>query len=121
MDTHAVLWFLSGDDRLSGRARETMESPDSVLLVSAASVWEMAIKASLGKLRVPDDFLEALSEQGFGVLDVTGPHAWAVRDLPLLDHRDPFDRQLVAQALVESLPVISGDPVLDQYGVERHW
>lgn len=98
-----------------------MEASESVLLVSAASVWEMAIKASLGKLRIPDDFLEALGEQGFGVLDLTGVHAWAVRTLPLREHRDPFDRQLVAQALVESLPIISGDPALDQYGVDRHW
>ena len=121
MDTQALLWFLSGDERLSASARETMEAGDSVLLVSAASVWEVAIKASLGKLEVPDDLLEVMAKQGFEVLAVTGEHAWAVARLPLGAHKDPFDRQLVAQALLEELPVVSSDPHLDAYGVKRRW
>jgi PIN domain nuclease of toxin-antitoxin system len=98
-----------------------MESGESVLLVSAASVWEMAIKTSLGKLELPQDLLEVMDEQGFQILEVTGAHAWAVSTLPLGDHKDPFDRQLVTQALLEDLPVISGDSELDEYGIKRHW
>jgi PIN domain nuclease of toxin-antitoxin system len=91
------------------------------MLVSAASIWEMAIKKSLGKLDVPDDLLEILRGQGFGVLSIDAEHAWAVAELPLSDHTDPFDRQLVAQALVVDMPIISRDARLDRYGVKRIW
>ena len=121
MDTHTLLWFLSGDDRLSDAARGAIEEPRNTILVSAASIWEMAIKASLGKLKVPANLLDVLREQGFVSLAVEPHHAWGVVDLPVGDHKDPFDRQLVAQALAEQLPIISGDGALDQYGVERLW
>ena len=121
VDTHALLWFLSDDAELSTNARETMESGDNVLLASSACVWEMAIKASLGKLTVPADLPRIVREQGFSEFDVTAEHAWAVATLPLTEHRDPFDRLLVAQALVEGLPLISNDAQLDQYGIKRHW
>lgn len=121
VDSHALLWFLTDDPRLSAPARDTMQSGESVLLVSAASVWEMAIKSSMGKLTAPDDLLDVLHDQGFEVLGVAADHAWAVRGLHLGDHKDPFDRLLVAQAKHENLPVISNDPQLDQYGVTRHW
>ena len=121
VDTHALLWFLSDDPQLSPTAKATMESSETVLLASAACIWEMAIKAGLGKLKVPADLPSILDEQGFATLDVAAQHAWAVADLPLSDHRDPFDRLLVAQALVERLGVISNDTQLDQYGIKRHW
>ncbi len=121
VDTHALLWFLGDDEQLSGAARETMESGESVLLASVACFWEMAIKASLGKLTVPKDLPGILREQGFTEFDVTAEHAWAVHELPLTEHRDPFDRLLVAQALVDDLPLISGDAELDQYGIKRRW
>lgn len=121
-DSHTLLWFLAGDSALSGRARDTIEDPVNVVLVSAASIWEMAIKSSLGKLELPEDLLDEIETQGFSTLPVEPEHAWAVAHLPLVpDHKDPFDRQLVAQALVEDLAVISCDDRLDQYGVRRIW
>jgi PIN domain nuclease of toxin-antitoxin system len=121
VDTHALLWFLAGDEQLSRPARRLIEDPENVLLISAASIWEMAIKKSSGKLEVPDDLPEIIRSQGFGVLAVDADHAWAVAQLPATDHKDPFDRQLAAQALVEGVPVISRDARLDSYGVTRLW
>lgn len=121
VDTHALLWYLADDSRLSAPAKVTMESGESVLFVSAASVCELAIKSSLGKLRVPDDLIEALDEEGFEPLEMGLQHAWRLADLPRGEHKDPFDRMLVAQALVEDLPVISNDDQLDRYGIRRHW
>lgn len=121
VDTHALLWFLRDDEQLSSDARATMESRDNTLLVSAASVWEMGIKAGLGKLTVPAELPALLHNEGFESLDVSTQHAWAVRQLALGEHRDPFDRLLAAQALVEDLAVISNDARLETYGVTRHW
>lgn len=92
-----------------------------MVLASSACVWEMAVKASLGKIRVPTDLPSILVEQGFDPFDVTAEHAWAVAGLPPTDHRDLFDRLLVAQALVEGLGIISNDAQLDRYGIRRHW
>lgn len=121
VDTHALLWYLAGDPRLSADAKRTLESGESIVFVSAASVWEMAVKASIGKLALPEDLAEGLDEEGFESLDVTFDHAWRVGSLPVGDHKDPFDRLLVAQALVEELPIVSNDSELDRYGIERHW
>lgn len=98
-----------------------MEDPESVLLISAASIWEISIKSALGKLVIPDNLLEEAETQGFQYLDVTAPHAWRLRRLPVTEHKDPFDRLLVIQALYEKLPIISDDEQLDQYHVQRHW
>lgn len=81
----------------------------------------MAVKSGLGKLSVPADLPSILVQQGFTPFDVTAEHAWAVAGLPLADHRDPFDRLLVAQARVEGVGIISSDKQLDQYDIERHW
>jgi PIN domain nuclease of toxin-antitoxin system len=121
VDTQALLWFLTNDPRLTADAKQTMESGESVLLVSAASIWEMAIKSGLGKLRVPDNLPAILSDQGFESLAIEPRHAWAVRALPVGAHQDPFDRLLAAQARVEDLPVISSDAAFDAYGVKRLW
>lgn len=89
--------------------------------MSAATVWEMAIKQGLGKLKIPDDLLEVLEAEGFETLSVAPRHALAVSRLPMAEHRDPFDRLLVAQALEEGVPVISADSRFDSYGAERVW
>ncbi len=121
VDTHALLWFLTDDAALSPTAKGTMESHDDVLLVSAASLWEIAIKTSLGKLDAPDDLPALIRDEGFECLTVTDAHAWAVRQLPLAGHKDPFDRLLAAQAQVEQLAIVSNDERLDRYGVTRRW
>ena len=121
VDTHALLWFLADDPKLSAAARATMESGESTLLVSAVTVWEITIKAALGKLEAPAGLLDSLPEQGFDELPVSGRHAWRVGSLPLGAHQDPFDRLLVAHAIEEGLAIISVDAQLDQYGVTRHW
>lgn len=121
VDTHALLWFLTDDPALSVDAKVTMESGSEVLMVSAASLWEIAIKTSLGKLDAPSDLPQIIRDEGFEVLEVGAEHAWAVRVLPLSEHKDPFDRLLAAQAITERLAVISNDGQLDRSGVVRHW
>ncbi len=120
LDTHALLWWLTDDPALSQRARELVADPANEPLVSSASVWEIAIKRSLGKLVAPEDLPERIAEEGFSWLAITAHHAWQVRDLPP-HHRDPFDRLLVAQALSEGLPIVSGDDRFSDYGVEIRW
>jgi PIN domain nuclease of toxin-antitoxin system len=93
-----------------------MGEPRNEVLVSAASIWEIAIKRALGKLSAPDDLLETISEEGFIFLAVTPWHAWRAGDLPP-HHRDPFDRLLAAQALVEGIPLLTADPRFAPYGV----
>jgi PIN domain nuclease of toxin-antitoxin system len=115
LDTHAVLWWLAGA-RLEERAEEAIRDPATRAAVSAASVWETAIKTSLGKLRSPAPFAEAVLTAGFEALPVTFEHAQQVRELPP-HHRDPFDRMLVAQAQLEGLTIVTRDPIFDAYGV----
>jgi len=123
LDTHAFLWFVIGDSRLSRPARRALEADEAELILSAASVWELAIKASLGRLTLPasvEEYIAGKVESGFGVLSVDWTHAAAVEKLPR-HHRDPFDRLLVAQALAENLPVVTGDPAFRGYGVKVVW
>lgn len=120
VDTQAVLWWLGDDPALPSAARDVIADPTNEPLVSAASLWEIAIKRSLGKLTVPDDLPQTIVGEGFGWLPVSERHAWRVRDLPLR-HRDPFDRLLVAQALSEALPVVTGDRRFGEYGVDVRW
>lgn len=121
VDTHALLWFLAGDPKLSENARETIEDTTVIPFVSAASTLEIAIKASLGRLAVPDDLPEQLAGQGFLSAPVEEEHAWRVRTLEGASHKDPFDRLIAAQALVEGLPVVSADRQFELYGVKRTW
>ena len=122
VDTQATLWFLTDDPQLSSRAKTSMEDPAHLLLVSSATIWEAAIKSGLGKLRAPTDLPAVLEAEGFVELPVRSTHAWRVQALPRLpDHKDPFDRLLVAQALIEGHPIISGDAHLDRYGITRVW
>ena len=123
LDTHAFLWFVAGDQRLSTRARHAMEAADAELFLSAASIWEMAIKSSLGRLTLPAPLAEYIAEKlehGFRVLPVDWTHAAAVEKLPF-HHRDPFDRLLVAQAVAEGLLLVSADPEFRAYKVKLIW
>jgi len=120
LDTHAALWFLSGDERLGqGAARHLTDDANRVLL-SAAVVWEVAVKRSLGKLAVPQEYVSLLLGAGVQALAVSVDHAAAVEGLPW-HHRDPFDRMLVAQASIEGAALVSRDDALRPYGVTLIW
>lgn len=114
LDTHVLIWWDAGQ-RLSAAARAAIRDADEVY-VSAASAWEIAIKASLGKVVSSRSVSEAAAECGFFELPVTFAHAEQLSTLPAL-HRDPFDRLLVAQAIAEDLTVVTRDPAIAQYGV----
>jgi PIN domain nuclease of toxin-antitoxin system len=120
VDTHVLLWWRAGDPALSSVARSLIADPTNEALVSTASLWEIAIKCSVGKLSVPDDLPETTVERGFAWLPVSPRHAWEVRGLPY-HHRDPFDRLLVAQARVEAMPVVTSDRRFAAYGVDVRW
>ena len=124
LDTHAFLWWVGASRGLSRRARSAVGSGRNECLVSLATAWEIAIKVSLGSLRVEgalDRFLpEQLAANGFRPLAIDLKHAARVATLPF-HHRDPFDRLLVAQALEEDLAVVTADPVFATYGVNRVW
>ena len=124
LDTHSFLWFIGGDARLSAPARQTIENVSNDLFLSAASLWEVSIKVSLGKLNLGAPFgelvPEELARQRIAVLPIEMAHLNAVATLPF-HHRDPFDRLIVAQALTEKMPVIGVDESFDAYGVQRIW
>lgn len=124
LDTHALLWFLWNDPHLSHPAREAIEAPTNRKLVSIATCWEIAIKCGLGKLSLGEPsrtFLEReLASNHFELLPITLMQATAVEALAS-PHKDPFDRLLVAQAIGDSLAIVSADPVFDAYSVTRIW
>lgn len=119
-DTHAALWLLGEDKRLSARADELLTDATNEVLLSAAVVWEISIKRSLGKLNAPDGFAKQLLDGGAVGLPVSIDHAEAVNSLPW-HHRDPFDRLLVAQAGIEDAVLVSNDQRLSAYGVRVVW
>lgn len=118
IDTHILLWWLVGDDKLSSHARDVITAPQNTLFVSAASVWELRIKEAIGKIVLPNNFADALADEPFDPLPMTIVHAHAVASLPL-HHRDPFDRMLIAQARVEGLKVMTHDAAFKQYEVDH--
>jgi PIN domain nuclease of toxin-antitoxin system len=124
LDTQAFLWFVLNDARLSSNARTLLIDPANELLFSPASYREIAIKVSIGKYHVPGSFQDFMDRQiahnQLSILPIAVSHAAAVAALPF-HHRDPFDRLLIAQALVENVPLVSADAVVDAYGVNRLW
>ena len=124
LDTHTFLWWVAANPRLSRKARAAIASARNECLISVASAWEMAIKVSLGKLRIDAPLHRFLPEQlaanGFQVLAIDLSHTARVAQLPF-HHRDPFDRLLVAQAIEERLTLVSADPVFSRYGIKRVW
>ena len=113
-DTHILLWALAEPERLSRRAIETLEQ--SEVFVSAASIWEIAIKAGIGRIVCdPDQVADAVESVGFRHLPVLAEHAARVAKLPLV-HRDPFDRLLIAQGQCEGMPLLTADETLAAYG-----
>jgi PIN domain nuclease of toxin-antitoxin system len=124
VDTHVLLWSFNGDPALSKRARQVIEDGSNEILVSAASAWEIATKVRLGKLPTGEiligDLERYLARLGFEELPISPAHAARAGSLAG-EHRDPFDRMLVAQAQGENLPIISGDRIFDVYHVQRIW
>lgn len=123
VDTHAFLWFMTGDGRLSAAARQAMEDASAGWCLSAASVWEMAIKSSLGRLTLPaaaTEYIAGKVQAGLIVLPVDWSHAAAVEGLPH-HHDDPFDRLIIAQAQAEGLSLVTRDALFRDYGVRVIW
>ena len=124
LDSHSLVWYLTDDDRLPQPLKDLLEDPGVRVVVSVASQWELMIKALRGRLRLPDDperFLVDLPEEaGFRVLAIHDRHVAALSELPAI-HDDPFDRMLVAQALVEDLELVTGDERIRAYPVRTVW
>jgi len=117
LDTHILIWALENNPSLSKKARNAIITGGNVVFVSSVSVWEISIKKSIGKLRVPDNLLEELIAHRFNLLNISAEHAQLAGELPMI-HKDPFDRMLVAQAKIEKLTLISNDPMIAQYEVK---
>jgi PIN domain nuclease of toxin-antitoxin system len=124
LDTHTFLWWVDDSPRLSAKVRRAIGKPDEHCYLSLASCWEIGIKVSLGRLRLTesvDRFLAThMATNGIQPLGLQLTHVSQVATLPF-HHRDPFDRLLAAQALVEDLTIVSADPVFKKYGVSRVW
>jgi PIN domain nuclease of toxin-antitoxin system len=124
LDTHTFLWFINGSPQLSQTGRALIIDPSNESFISIASLWEIAIKVSLGKLQFDEPVERLIPQQihanGFDMLDIAPSRIWGVAALPFR-HRDPFDRMLVAQAIIEQIPIVSSDIAFDAYPVERLW
>jgi PIN domain nuclease of toxin-antitoxin system len=124
LDTHTFIWWLFNDPQLSGSAKAAIADPANDVFVSAASVWEIAIKLSMNKLPLPSEInqelFETLAGTGFKALPVTLQHAYSVRYLPWR-HRDPFDRLLVAQSQIAGMTLVTNDAALRHYDVATLW
>ncbi|MDT0596050.1 type II toxin-antitoxin system VapC family toxin [Glaciecola petra] len=117
LDTHALLWWLNGNQQLGKNSIETISNQDNDIFVSAASIWEIAIKKKKGLLEAPDDFDSIITEEGFKHLPISSYHAEQAGELEL-HHKDPFDRMLVAQAQAEGLILMTNDNEIPKYSVK---
>jgi PIN domain nuclease of toxin-antitoxin system len=120
LDANALLWWRDASSRLSSRAHEEISDGRNEIVISIATLWEIAIKRGLGKLKFDDDFEQVIREEDFALLPILLAHLRAFEALPL-HHRDPFDRLLIAQALAEGIPIATGDRVFAAYGVQVVW
>ena len=126
LDTHTLYWYVEGDPKLSGTAQTLIRDAANEVLISPASYWEIAIKLSIGKWTLNRPFEEfidlALKQYGFQILPIIPSHAAKLIGLPFPpNHKDPFDRLMVAQVIVEGIPLVSVDPKLDAYPIKRLW
>ncbi len=124
LDTHVFLWWITDDPRISPKVSTIMVDGDNDLFLSAASIWEIAIKARLGRLQLPENPDSYLAEQmvsnAIQSLSITMQHALRVYNLPDI-HKDPFDRIIIAQALLEDMPILTKDDYIPRYGVQTVW
>ncbi len=126
LDTHTMYWYIEGDPQLSGTARTLIQDASNEILMSPASYWEIAIKISIGKWKLNrpyEEFIDiGLNQYGFQILPILPTHTARLIGLPFPPgHKDPFDRLLITQTLVEQIPIASADSALDAYGVTRLW
>ncbi|WP_445634273.1 PIN domain-containing protein [Nostoc sp. DSM 114161] len=126
LDTHTFIWYVTDNSKLSNQVLELINDENNQILFSIASIWEIAIKQSIGKLSFnqPQPFETFITEQlnlnNFSLLNIKLSHIAVVSTLPL-HHRDPFDRLLIAQSIVESIPLLSADTIFDVYPIRRLW
>ena len=124
LDTHSLIWFFSGHPKLSATARQLMEDTTQQKLISLASVWEMGIKQSKGKLTLflplEDYIKEKIKLEDFELLPIQLNHLGVISTLPF-HHNDPFDRLLIAQVMTENIPILSRDSAFDNYQLNRIW
>jgi len=117
LDTHILIWALENNPALSENARKVIINGNNMVFVSAASIWEISIKQAMGKLIVPDNLFEEIESHHFTLLNINFEHAQLAGELPLI-HKDPFDRMLIAQTIIEKLSLISNDHFIAQYDVK---
>ena len=123
LDTHALLWFVAGDARLSSLARQTIEADETVNYVSMVSWWEIAVKCSIGKLTLDDSldlFMKQRTAEGFRTLPLEPQHLHPLVELPF-HHRDPFDRLIICQSMVENMAICTCDENFKRYPVSLIW
>ncbi len=123
LDTHTFIWFSEDEPRLSKKAKSLIENDENNCFVSIASIWEMAIKISLNKLKIKIEFKNLINEikkHDFDILPISFEHTIIIKDLTF-HHKDPFDRLLIAQSMVEEFRIISQDIIFDKYGIKRIW
>lgn len=124
LDTHAFLWFITADPKLSATAEQAIRDPANTPLLSIASVWEIAIKVNQGRLPIPQPLEQFIPRQlqtnRISILPIDLHHTYEIARMPL-HHRDPFDRLLISQALAEGIPLVSTDSAFDAYPVKRLW
>jgi len=124
LDTHTFIWAATWDERLSETAKTLFLNQNNELYLSTASIWEMAIKTSIGKLMLQQPIEQIINEQvqtnGLQVLNIESAHALGVASLAW-HHRDPFDRLLVSQSKLEHMPILGCDSIMDAYGIDRKW
>ncbi|MEP6519131.1 type II toxin-antitoxin system VapC family toxin [Microcoleus vaginatus] len=124
LDTHAFIWYTTDSSRLTATGRSLIDNGENDILLSTASVWEMAIKHSIGRLTFSMPFMEFIKQQlavnRIDILEITFDHIEVVASLPL-HHRDPFDRLIIAQSVAEQIPILSVDAIFDAYAIARVW
>ena len=124
LDTHTFLWFINDDVALSPTAKLTIEASENDVYLSIASIWEMAIKVSLGKLAIPSPFMDfvmtQVDENGINLLDIKPIHLVGILNMPFY-HRDPFDRLIISQAKYENLTIIGNDTLFSNYAIRLLW
>lgn len=123
LDTHALIWFLSGDESLSKKAREIIEDEKNQNFISVGSIWEIAIKLSLGKIELKNgfnNFLKLIENNGFEILPISFSHLMVLSELEFI-HRDPFDRLIIAQAISEEMSIITKDEHIRNYKCKTLW